>query len=63
MYGQRPSALLGVKDEYVAYCVDEAGAWLLSQSEPPAYGGKQRLNGNDKLMAALASAGAAKIKE
>ena len=62
MYGQRPSALLGVKDEYVAYCVDEAGAWLLSQSEPPAYG-RQRLNGNDKLMAALESAGAAKIKK
>lgn len=62
MFGQRPSALLGVKDEYVAYCVDEAAAWLVSQKEPPGYGNKQRLNGNDKLMAALESMGAAKVK-
>ena len=38
LYRQRPSALLGIPDPYVAYCVDEAAAWLLSQKEEPTYG-------------------------
>lgn len=62
MYGQRPSSLMGVKDEYDAYCVDEAGAWLMSRKEPPDYDGKRRLNGNAKLQAALQDAGAARIQ-
>lgn len=38
LYRQRPSTLLGIPDPYVAYCVDEAAAWLLSQKEEPTYG-------------------------
>lgn len=29
-------------DPYTAYCLDEAGAWLMSQKEPPGYGGKKQ---------------------
>ena len=37
MYAQRPSTLLGLSDPYEAYCLDEAGAWLLSQKKDPVY--------------------------
>lgn len=29
--------MLGIEDEYTAYCLDEAGAFLLAQPEPPNY--------------------------
>ncbi len=61
LYGSRPSALLYAADPYTAYCLDEAGAWLLGQKEPPDYGGKRQLNGNKKLMAALEKVGGVKI--
>lgn len=35
-FGQRPSSLLHIEDPYTAYCVDEAGAYLMSR-EPPNY--------------------------
>lgn len=38
LYRQRPSTLLGIPDPYVAYCVDEAAAWLLSQKESQPMG-------------------------
>lgn len=63
MFHQRPSQVLSIDDDYVAYCVDEAGAWLLSQKEPPRYGQKdQALNGNDKLLKAVAAIGGARIE-
>lgn len=37
LFGRRPSELLGLRDPYAAYCVDEAAAWLLSQQTAPAY--------------------------
>ena len=41
LYRQRPSALLEISDPYVAYCVDEAAAWLLAQKTAPVYGGSR----------------------
>lgn len=55
--------MLSIHDDYVAYCVDEAGAWLVGQKEPPRYGRKdQALNGNDKLLKAVATIGGARIE-
>ena len=53
LYGSRPSALLDADAPYIAYCLDEAGTWLLCLKEPPDYGGKCQLNGNKNLMAVL----------
>lgn len=53
---------MGVHDPYTAFCLDEAGAWLLSQKEPPAYGSKKASVNNPKLLAALAQLGGAAIK-
>ena len=33
MYGQRPSALLGVDDGYAGYCIDEACMYILCRIE------------------------------
>ena len=64
LYGTRPSKLLGERDTYAAYCLDEAGAWLLAQKDPPCYGGEQTsISNNPKLLAALAQMGGASIKE
>ena len=60
--------MLGIGDDYVAYCLDEAGAWLLRQKEPPDYGGgkqpkgkpKKKLN-DPKVQAELLRAGGAKM--
>lgn len=60
MWRTRPSALLGLKDEYVAYCLDEAGAWLVTRDEPPYYGEKKTLNGNRALIEKLKAIGALK---
>lgn len=61
-FAQRPSALLGLDDPYLAYCLDEAAAWLLCQKEPPVYDRDRRaINNNPKILAALAAAGGAKI--
>ena len=40
MYGKRPSEILGVTEEYDAYCFDEAVAYIilkLEQGEQPKY--------------------------
>lgn len=63
VYGTRPSKLLNERDTYTAYCLDEAGAWLLAQKDPPRYGGEQTsISNNPKLLAALAQMGGAAIK-
>jgi hypothetical protein len=36
-FGARPSQLLDAQDAYTAYCLDEAGAYLLAQPKPPNY--------------------------
>lgn len=39
----RPSELLGIKDEYVAFCFDEACAYIIARiqgGEEPVYGNK-----------------------
>lgn len=56
-----PSSLLNLSDPYERYCLDEAGAWLLGQKDPPDYGGKRKLNGNQKLIDALQAAGGVRI--
>lgn len=33
-FGQRPSAMLGITDPYTAYCLDEAGFFLLAKGAP-----------------------------
>lgn len=62
LYGTRPSKLLDVRDAYAAFCLDEAGAWLLCQKEPPAYGNRKASINNPKLLAALAQMGGAAVK-
>lgn len=62
LYGTRPSKLLDARDAYTAYCLDEAGAWLLSQKDPPRYGGPKTTVNNPKLLAALTQMGCAAIK-
>ena len=57
--------MLGVADEYTAYCLDEAGAWLLRQKQPPNYGEgqpheMQDIN-NKEVLEALVRAGGAKL--
>lgn len=50
--------MLKVSDPYVAYCLDEAGAWLMAQKDPPCYpGDKKTLNGNAALIAELKARG------
>lgn len=64
MFGGRPSAALGIEDSYTAYCLDEAGAFLMAQKEPPRYGqggkkGKKKpINRDREAMRALAALGA-----
>ena len=59
-FGTRPSQMLGVEDAYIAYCLDEAGAFLLSQKTPPAYAEtkKKPINRNKKALEALRAVGA-----
>lgn len=62
MWRARPSALLAADDPYIAYCIDEAGAWLLSQKGPPRYTAKQLgktpINRDPGALRALAALGA-----
>ena len=40
MYGKRPSEIIGVTEEYDAYCLDEAVAYIIlkmEQGEQPRY--------------------------
>lgn len=62
LYQQRPSRMLGIRDAYVAYCVDEAAAWLLCQEKPPRYGDDSETLNNSKVLAALAAMGGVEIK-
>lgn len=59
-FGTRPSSMLGVEDAYIAYCLDEAGALLLSHKEPPEYPEtkKKPINRNKKALKALEALGA-----
>lgn len=61
-WNTRPSALLGVNDPYTAYCIDEAGHYLISQKHPPHYTakqlGKQAINRDASSVKALAALGA-----
>lgn len=54
-FGSRPSAMLGIKDEYTAYCLDEAGAFLMAQPSPPKYSkdGKKKKKAINRDRAAL----------
>lgn len=51
--------MLGITDEYTAFCLDEAGAFLLAQPEPPNYKRQKQkpLNRNLKQIHALKSLG------
>lgn len=33
--------MLGIKDDYIAFCLDEAGAFLLAQPDPPNFKRRQ----------------------
>lgn len=52
--------MLRVTDDYIAYCLDEAGAFLLAQKEPPEYPEtkKKPINKNKKALEALRALGA-----
>ena len=54
----RPSALLGLSDAYVAYCLDEAGAALMAHKDPPAYGARTPVNRDKDALLALRAHGA-----
>lgn len=66
MFTQRPSALLGICDPYVAYCLDEAAAELLSHREAPSYpedkDSKNPMK-NDKVLKAMQKAKGVKINK
>ena len=58
--------MLGIGDDYVSYCLDEAGAWLLSQPEPPKYGREkgerpQKKLNDPQVLERLIRAGGAKM--
>lgn len=46
-FGSRPSQLLNIKDEYIAYCVDTAGAFLINK-EKPNYKKIRQISGNNR---------------
>ena len=54
--------MLGVRDEYIAYCLDEAGAFLMRQKKPPDYELKDKagkpINRNRAALQALKALGA-----
>jgi len=54
--------MLGIKDEYIAYCLDEAGAFLMRQKKPPDYALKDKIgkpiNKNRAALQALKALGA-----
>lgn len=59
--------MLGITDSYTAYCVDEAGAWLIRQKKPPGYasdsGMAEKPNLNDpRIREKLIRAGGATMK-
>ena len=56
--------MLKISDPYVAYCMDEAGAWLVAQKDQPSYpGDKKTLNGNGALIAELKARGLINVKD
>lgn len=64
-WNTRPSSLLGMDDPYLAYCLDEAGAYLLSKKRPPRYTARQLgstpINRDPQALQAFAAWGA-KVK-
>lgn len=54
--------MLGIRDEYIAYCLDEAGAFLMRQKKPPDYALKDKIgkpiNRNRAALQALKALGA-----
>ena len=64
MWRQQPSSLLQISDPYIAFCVDEAAAELLSHNKPPIYPeDKKVLNKDSGLLKSLIDAGVAKVSE
>jgi len=65
MWRTRPSELLKVADPFVAFCLDEAAAELLSHKEPPVYPedlkNRKPINHDAKLLKALEAMGGVKI--
>jgi hypothetical protein len=54
--------MLAITDPYTAYCLDEAGAFLIGQKEPPNYKRLQMLPANrDKKQLALLQRLGAKV--
>jgi hypothetical protein len=49
MYGKRPSEILGIIEEYDAYCLDEAVAYIIlkmEQGEQPKYKQEKKADGS-----------------
>lgn len=69
MWQQRPSELLKICDPYVAYCLDEAAAELISHKDRPKYpedkpaAGNSDPTKNPELMQQLAAKGFLKINK
>jgi len=64
MWHQLPSSLLRISDPYIAYCVDEAAAELLSHEKLPTYPeDKKSLNRDGGLLKSLVESGIAKVSE
>lgn len=52
LYHSRPSKILGIDDEYVAYCLDEACALIISKidsDEKPKFDKKEKKKENGKV--------------
>jgi hypothetical protein len=57
-FSVRPSEALRIKDEYTAYCLDEAAAFLLMQATKPDYRKRTPINRNKKALESLKRYGA-----
>ena len=52
LYHSRPSKILGIDDEYTAYCLEEACAWIISKiddDEKPNFDKKDKKKENKKV--------------
>ena len=51
-FNERPSSLLGIEDEYTAYCLDEACAYIISnlrEGKKPKFKSKKQKGKKDNL--------------
>ncbi len=48
-FNKTPSEMLGIENTYVAYCINEAGAFLINQEKVPNYKKREAIRKNGGL--------------